>query len=135
VRAGVFPQPPYPSPSPHPPTPVPATPGSAVALAGPTAQTLIGEWIDHSAERPVQRVIAHASREVKQLLDEGIAYERVRTGLAEWASKGQHPSTIPSFVSAVGNRRATNGKQAETDDLFSRAMVRAQERDREAAGQ
>jgi hypothetical protein len=80
-------------------------------------------------------VIAHASREVKQLLDEGIAYERVRTGLAEWASKGQHPSTIPSFVSAVGNRRATNGKQAETDDLFSRAMVRAQERDRETAGQ
>lgn len=127
VRTRGFPQPPSPIPSPHPPTDVPATPGSALApldAAAPTAQTLIGEWIDHSRERPAQRVIGQAAKEVKQLLDEGMTYERVRQGLAEWAAKGQHPTTIPSFVSAVGNRRTTSSKQAETDGIFERAAAR-----------
>jgi hypothetical protein len=100
---------------------------STLALApldARTAQTLIKEWIDHCAEPPASRVIGQTAKEVKQLLDEGITYERVRQGLADWAAKGQHPATIPSFVSAVGNRRNGGTKQQETDDLFARAAKR-----------
>jgi hypothetical protein len=65
------------------------------------------------------------------MLDDGIAYERVRAGLAEWNARGLHPSTLPSIVHELANRRPTSSRrQAETDGLFERALTRAQEGDR-----
>ena len=130
VRAGVFPQPP--TPFHQPPSTVPATPGRGessgeVALfdQAPTAQTLVGEWIDHCDKRPPGRVIGQVSKELKTLLDEGIEPERVRAALAEWNRKGLHPSTLASVVHEIGNRApAAKGQQA-TNDLFDRAMARA----------
>jgi len=130
VRAGAFPQPP--TPFPQPPATVPATPGRGessgeVALfdQAPTAQSLVGEWIDNCDRRPPGRVVGQVAKELKTLLDEGIEPERVRAALAEWNRKGLHPSTLASVVHEIGNRApAAKGQQA-TNDLFDRAMARA----------
>lgn len=145
VRAGAFPLPPTPFPLPQ----VPASPGGDAArsadlvliaedagasdLAVPdevTAQTLVGEWIDHCDARPPGRVIGQVAKELKGLLDEGIDPQRVRTALAEWNRKGLHPSTLASVVHEIANRRPSQRGQQATDDLFDAAMARALERDR-----
>lgn len=61
-------------------------------------QTLIAEWIDHCAIPPPSRVKGQLAKLIGELLGEGQPYDRVRQGLAEWHSKDQHPSTLPSFV-------------------------------------
>jgi len=138
VRAGAFPQPP--TPIPQPPATVPPTagrgePGTSLAVVreeAPTAQTLVGEWIDHCEERPPGRVIGQVSKELKSLLDEGISPDRVRAALAEWNRKGLHPSTLASVVHEITNRApAARGQQA-TNTLFDAAMARALDRDRSA---
>lgn len=97
--------------------------------ATPSTQTLIGEWIDHSTTAPPGAVKGQIAKEISRMLDEGIDYEQVRAGLAEWNAKDVHPSVLPSIVHGVGNRRNGSRRQAETDDLFGRAMERAQTRD------
>ncbi|WP_174545635.1 hypothetical protein [Nocardiopsis dassonvillei] len=67
------------------------------------AGTLIAEWIDHCNKRPPGQVIGHVGRLLKQMLAEPIAYDDVRRGLAVWATKGIHPSTLPSVVNEVMN--------------------------------
>jgi hypothetical protein len=135
VRAGAFPQPP--APSPRPPATVPPTagrgePGASLAVVrdeAPTAQTLVGEWIDHCPQRPAGSVVGQVAKNVKAMLDEGIEPERLRRALAEWNRKGLHPSTLPSVLHEIENRApAARGQQA-TNDLFDRAMQRALERD------
>lgn len=126
-----IPSPPIALPEPEPePEPETRTPSArAVALAAPSeasAQTLVSEWIDHCAEKPPSRVIGHVAKEVKTMLDDGIAYARVRAGLAEWNGRDLHPSTLPSIVHGLANRAPTKvrGQQA-ADDIFERAMERA----------
>lgn len=96
----------------------------------PTAQALIAEWIDHCRKRPPGRVIGQVAKQLKALLAEGFDYDDVRAGLALWHSKGLHPSTLPSVVNehinAVPN---IDRRQAQTDEMFDRAMARAQERE------
>lgn len=114
VRAGAFHQPPTPSHQP------PATdhlsptasdgeppPRKGLAIVGdtPTAQTLVGEWIDHCDAKPPKTVIGQVAKHLKAMLDEGIEPERIRAALAEWNRKGLHPSTLPSVVHEIGNRR------------------------------
>lgn len=130
VRAGALPHPP--ATVPQPPAPVPPTagrgePGDDVALfdQAPTAQTLVGEWIDHCPERPPGRVIGQVAKELKTLLNEGIAPERVRAALAEWNRKGLHPSSLASVVHEIANKAPTTRGQQATNDLFDRAMQRA----------
>ena len=129
VRAGAFHQPP--TTVPHPPTTVPTTsgagkPGAELALRDePTSQTLLAEWIDHCAEPPPSRVKGHVAKEIKTLLSDGVPYERVRSGLAEWNALGLHPSTLPSVVHGQANRKPRTTRQNETDALFERAMARA----------
>jgi len=104
-----------------------ASPAATLALftTEPTAQSLVGEWIDHCDQRPPGRVVGQVAKELKTLLDEGIEPERVRAALAEWNRKGLHPSTLASVVHEIGNRApAAKGQQA-TNDLFDRAMARA----------
>ncbi|MGD7788199.1 hypothetical protein ACQCX2_07730 [Propionibacteriaceae bacterium Y1700] len=62
------------------------------------AQTLVGEWLDNTNPRPPRQVVGQVSRQIKALLDEGQSYTDVRNGLALWARKRLHPSTLPSVV-------------------------------------
>lgn len=72
--------------------PAPETP------AEQTAQTLVAEWLEHCDDRPPGKVIGQLSREVKTMLTEGIPYDAVRAGVAEWHRKGLHPSALASVV-------------------------------------
>ncbi|MEU8136065.1 hypothetical protein [Streptodolium elevatio] len=94
-----------------------------------TAQTLVGEWIDNVRNRPPGNVIGQVSKQLKQLLDEGIDPHHVRAGLAQWAHRGLHPSALPALVNEVMNRTAPTGagsrQQQETDDMFARMASRA----------
>lgn len=93
------------------PVPVPHTePKGSGTPTEATAQTLVGEWIDHCNTRPPGRMIGHTAREVKALLDEGIPVEDIRGGLAAWHRKGLHPSTIASVVHEVREASATTVK-------------------------
>ncbi|WIC89288.1 hypothetical protein SEA_OTTAWA_56 [Arthrobacter phage Ottawa] len=82
------------------------TPPAAADGPQRNAQTLLGEWIDHCNPKPPSRVKGQMAREIKNLLAEGMDYDAVRDGLIELHRKGQHPSTLPSFVHAVQQRPA-----------------------------
>lgn len=69
-----------------------------------SAQPLVGEWLEHCAERPPGRVVGQVAREVKTMLDEGIAENRIREGLAVWHRKALHPSALASVVHEVSQR-------------------------------
>lgn len=96
--------------------PVPPPAGDADAPAAPsralvvvrndetTAQHIVGWWLDQCRQRPPGRVIGHMAKEIKTLLDEGIAPAHIRGGIAEWLPRGQHPGTLASFVNAAMNR-------------------------------
>jgi hypothetical protein len=101
----------------------------ALVTEAPTAQTLVAEWIDHCEKRPPGDVIGQIAKNTKKLLDEGIEPDRVRAALAEWNRKGLHPSTLPSVVHEITNRRPAARGQAATNDLFDAAMARAVARD------
>lgn len=108
-----------PSPTPRPfpvPFPQPFPPSAADESAQPawvadpgddtlpaTAQTLIGEYIESCQERPPRQVVGQLSKLIKQMLDEGIKPERIRTGLALWKAKNLNPATLPSVVNEVMN--------------------------------
>lgn len=72
--------------------------GTAPASGDATAQTLIGEWLDHSPARPPKAVIGQVAKHLKAMLAEGIDAETLRAGLIAWHAKGLHPSTLPSVV-------------------------------------
>lgn len=110
-----------------------ADPPSAALVAVPTpppdtAQTLIGEWIDHCQKKPPGNVIGQVGRQLKAMLGEGIDPDDVRRGLAAWHTKGLHPSTLPSVVNEVMN--APNGRTARpstTDSRVAQALAAAAE--------
>ncbi len=100
-------------------------PGVATATT-PTAQALISEWLDHCEQRPPNKVIGHVSKEVKLLLDEGIGYEAVRSGLAAWHQKGLHPSVLASVVNEILNppvRRETRYEARKRQEEATRAWA------------
>lgn len=107
------------SPSPLP-LPLPTT--SALVPSGgdpeATAGKLIGEWLKArgTENRPPARVIGQVSRELKQMLDEGIPYEVARSGFVEWAARNLHPSTLPSVVDEVRNGGRKNAPKPSTTD-------------------
>ncbi|MCX5209719.1 hypothetical protein OG689_10535 [Kitasatospora sp. NBC_00240] len=93
-----------PAPAPTPvPYPVPPTAGADAPHPAVTAQTLVGEWLDHVPHRPPGNVIGQASKHLKQMLDEGVDPDHIRRGLALWTSKGLHPSALPSVVNEAMN--------------------------------
>jgi hypothetical protein len=94
--------------------------------ADASAQTLIGEWIDHCPTRPPGRVIGQLSKEVKALLDEGQPYEDVRAGLAAWHSKGLHPSTLASVVHETRTARPSTTRSTRVDENLAVARQIAQ---------
>jgi hypothetical protein len=68
-----------------------------------TAQVIVGEWIEHCRKRPPGNVIGQTAKVIKQMLEEGIAADDVRRGMAAWSTKGLHPSALPSVVNEVMN--------------------------------
>ncbi len=96
-----------------------------------TAQGLVAEWIEHIPKRPPGPVIGQVGKHLAAMLGEGIDPDDVRRGLAEWARKGLHPSTLPSVVNEVMNRGPSlpDRRQQATNDLFDRAMERAAARE------
>lgn len=93
------------------PVPVPVSePKGSDAPTDVTAQTLVGEWVEHCNSRPPQRVLGHVAREVKALLSEGIDPDAIRGGLATWHRKKLHPSTLASVVHEVREASATTAR-------------------------
>lgn len=68
-----------------------------------STQTIVGEWIDRCTKRPPSQTIGQTSKQIKKLLDDGIAPDDIRRGLAKWMAKGSAPSAIPSFVNEAMN--------------------------------
>ncbi|WP_329143569.1 hypothetical protein OIU91_06270 [Streptomyces sp. NBC_01456] len=68
-----------------------------------TAQTIVAEWLDRVNKRPPSQTIGQTSKQIKQLLQDGIDPDDVRKGLARWMAKGSSPSAIPSFVNEAMN--------------------------------
>lgn len=80
-----------------------------------SAAPFIAEWLEHCSERPPERVIGQAAKEVRGLLSEGIDDRHIRAGLADWHFKGQHPATLPSFVNAAMQARSRSTTNQRVD--------------------
>lgn len=116
----------YPEPDPEPvppsagaaaprPAAAPGTASETQAEGRPvTAQTLVAEWIDSVPHKPPGDVRAQVGRKLKTMLDEGIDPDGIREGLRLWASKGLHPSTLPSVVNEVMNAAPATRPRAAT---------------------
>ncbi len=91
-----------------------------------TAQTLVGTWIRHCKQRPPENVIGQVSKQLRQLLSEGIHPDDVSRGLAQWHRKGLHPSTLPSVVNEVMNSgpKAPANQDIDWDAAMARARAR-----------
>lgn len=73
-----------------------------------TAQTIVGEWLERASKRPPNAVVGQVAKQIKKLIDEGIAPDDIRGGLAIWMTKGYAPSAIPSFVNQAMNTKPAN---------------------------
>lgn len=99
-----------------------------VVSENPTAQTLVGEWLEHCQHRPPGNVIGQVAKQVRGLLEEGIGAEHVRQGFALWHSRSLHPSTLPSVVNEVLNPRVAveKPKPSTTDQRVNAGLALAQ---------
>ncbi|WP_313816375.1 helix-turn-helix domain-containing protein [Citricoccus sp.] len=89
----------------------------------PTAQTLIGEWLQSKSIRPPGRVIGQLSKEIKNLLDEGYEYAHVREAVIAWNSKSLHPATLASVLYETQNKSTA---PAGRDNRISETRARGQ---------
>lgn len=97
--------------------------GVVAPRADRSAQTLVAEWIDHCDSRPPSRVIGPVSKYLREMLEEGQHYEKVRNGLALWHEKRLHPSSLPSCVFEASQGRKLN--KAEQRTANGLAVVRS----------
>lgn len=113
--------------TPQPTTRVPAATAAVVDADAPTAQTIVGEWVDRCDTRPPGRVVGQVAKLVGEMLDEGIGPDDIRRGIAAWMTKGLHPSTLPSVVNEVMNA-APRGqpRRRDTDDRVRDGLALAQ---------
>lgn len=92
-------------------------PQSVPPPAAQSAQPIVAAWIESCRKRPPNPVIGQTSKQIKALLEEGIDPGDVQAGVQLWATKGLHPSALPSvvnelmnaapFVAPIRNRRPT----------------------------
>lgn len=94
---------------------VPPTAGADAPLpeVEVTSQTIVGEWIDRCKKRPPGNVIGQISKQIKTMLDEGVAPDDIRRGLADWMFKDVHPSVLPSLVNSAMN--ASGGRSGSSN--------------------
>jgi hypothetical protein len=84
----------------------------------PTAQTIVArfiDWVRGKGGELTERTIGILSKQIKDLLRQGVSERHIRQGLADWHASGQHPSTLDSYVNAALNatsrdRPAQNGR-------------------------
>jgi hypothetical protein len=132
--------------------PTPSVSGDGFAAprerSGPTAQTILAGFIDWDRVNGgtlTKRTIGALSRQIKDLLDEGIDPAHIKRALAAWRVRGQHPSALHSFVdAAMAPRGRPAGSEAGwppsrprrgSDIDWEAAMARARARDAEARGE
>jgi hypothetical protein len=108
------------------PGPVPIPPTAGADAPRPegevTTQTIVGEWIERCKKRPPSNVIGQISKQIKTMLDEGIAPDDIRRGLAEWMTKDVHPSVLPSLVNSAMN--ASGGQPTNSNGTGSQLVAR-----------
>jgi hypothetical protein len=84
------------------PLPADASPPSESAIVG----KLVARWLEQCKARPPERVIGHMSREIKNLVREGILYDHIEAGISDFLTKDVSPGLLPNLVNAAMNRRA-----------------------------
>lgn len=91
-----------------------------------STQTLIAEWLENNQTRPPQQLIGQLSKQIKTLLDEGQPYPDVRNAVIAWHTKGLHPSTLPSVLHEIRNKRSSTDKRVDAGRaMFDRVTTRA----------
>ncbi len=71
------------------------------------ANEIVAWWIERCDQRPAKEVLGPMSKHIKSLLDQGFLPEHITQGIAELAAKSLGPSSLPSLVTNIANRRAT----------------------------
>ena len=123
-------------------TPLEGPPGStyqdqellrAPSVRAPTAQTILAEFIDWDRRNDGQltkRTTGQLARHISDLLAEGIEDKHIRRGLAAWRARGQHPSTLHSFVDESMQGQSQKSRyQTETEARHQRWLERARAAD------
>ena len=102
-------------------------------MRAPTAQVILAEFIDWDRANGGQitaRTKDQLGRHIRDLLAEGIEDKHIRRGLAAWRARGQHPSTLHSFVDESMNGQWQKSRhQAEIDARHQRWLERARAAD------
>jgi hypothetical protein len=78
--------------------------------------SIIADWVAAARKPPPRRVRYDLGRQIDDLLDEGIAQDDIRAGVARWAGTNWAPTSLPAVVNDVMNgepaRPRTNGRPA-----------------------
>jgi hypothetical protein len=105
----------------------------APAVPAPTAQAILAAFIDWDRARGGQltkRTIGQLAKHIAALLAEGIGEDRIKRGLIDWRDRGQHPSTLHSFVDAAMNaRHPRSRREDERQARWARQLERARAAD------
>lgn len=93
--------------SPYPDAPLfPPPAGSAAPLPeSAIVGQLVGKWLEQCKARPPERVVGHMSREIKNLVREGIPADHIEAGISDFLTKDVSPGLLPNLVNAAMNRR------------------------------
>jgi hypothetical protein len=118
-----------------------SAPKQTTDLPTPTvsARDLLAAFIDWDRARGGQltkRTIGQLATHIDGLLREGITEEHIKRGLIEWRDRGQHPSSLHSFVDAAMNGRpGRSRREGERQAKWAGQLERARAADAaEAAG-
>jgi len=106
---------------------IPSTPPGGAASA-PTARAILASFIDWDRANGGQltrQTIGQLAKHIGRLLGEGIDDRYIRTGLADWRAKGQHPATLDSFVNAAmnGNHAGRHRRESTGDRAIAEAAA------------
>ncbi|MEU9606314.1 hypothetical protein [Streptomyces sp. NPDC048057] len=85
---------------------IPSGGASAHAPDTVSAKQLLGEYIAACNHRPPDAFLGHLGKQVRKLLDEGIAPAHLRAALERHRAKGLSPGVLPSLVHEVMNASA-----------------------------
>jgi hypothetical protein len=82
-----------------------------VAADAPTAQTILGsfiDWVRLQGGDLTRRTSGQLARQIGDLLEQDVPDRFIRKGLADWYTSGHNPATFDSFANAALNAAARN---------------------------